>query len=145
MKQTDFRDVPDEMWEGMIPFLPRSSEKGVAVARPFRNVRSLLESSTNAVVDANGPCFLPALAQKVQSISSSNAGAKPVSWRRSFASFLLNVGKVGVDAQWQAMDGTLLQGRALKQRLRASDATDEQRAKWWQDSSPCGIRVFLWE
>lgn len=120
MKQTDFRDVPDELWERMSLFLPRSNEKGVAAASPFRNVQSLLESSTNAGVDANGPCFPPAVAQKALSTSTSNAGAKPVSWRRFFAYSLRNMGKSQRRCPMASYGRTLPQGRALKKTAAES-------------------------
>lgn len=97
--------------------LPRSNEKEVAAASRLRNARFWLESSTNAGQGANGPCFLRAMDQKALSTSTFSDGTKLVSWQRSFASFLLNMGKVGVDAQWQAMDGTLLQAPTRSQKI----------------------------
>lgn len=79
MKQTDFCDAPDALWERIEPLLSRSSEKEVAVASRFHSVRFLPESSINVELDANGPCFPPVTVQKALSMSSSNAGAKPVS------------------------------------------------------------------
>ena len=67
--------------------LLRSGERETAVAGRFLNVRSLPKSSINAGADANGPCFPPVMAQKALSMSTSNAGAKPVSWQRFFAYF----------------------------------------------------------
>ena len=74
-------------------FLPRSNEKEVAAVSRFHSARSLPGSSTNAGAVANGPCFPPAMAQKALSTNTSNAGTKLVSWRRSSAYFLRNMGK----------------------------------------------------
>ena len=65
--------------------LPRSNEKEVAAANRLRSARFWQESSINAGADANGPCFPPVMAQKALFMSTSNAGAKPVSWQRFFA------------------------------------------------------------
>ena len=73
--------------------LPRSNEKEAAAANRLRSARFWQESSTNAGQDANGPCFPPAMDQKALSTSTSSDGTKPASWRRFFASFLLNMGK----------------------------------------------------
>lgn len=62
-------------------------------ANRLRSARFWQESSTNAGQDANGPCFPPAMDQKALSTSTSSDGTKPASWRRFFASFLLNMGK----------------------------------------------------
>ena len=67
--------------------LLRSRERETAVASRFPSVRSLPESSINAGEDASGPCFPPVMAQKALSMSTSNAGVKPVSWQRFFAYF----------------------------------------------------------
>ena len=67
--------------------LPRSNEKEVAAANRLRSARFWQESSINAGADANGPCFPPVMAQKALSMSTSNAGAKPLSWQRFFAYF----------------------------------------------------------
>ena len=118
MKQTDFRDVPDELWERIDLFLPRSNEKEVAAASRFHSARFLPEFSTNAGADANGPCFPPVTVQKALSMSTSNAGAKPGVMAEIFRIFLAEYGeKVGVDAQWQAMDGTLLQAPTRSQKI----------------------------
>ena len=73
--------------------LPRSNEKEAAAANRLRSARFWQESSTNAGLDANGPCFPPAMDQKALSTSTSSDGTKLASWRRFFASFLLNMGK----------------------------------------------------
>lgn len=73
--------------------LPRSNEKEAAAANRLRSARFWQESSTNAGQDANGPCFPPAMDQKALSTSTSSDGTKLASWRRFFASFLLNMGK----------------------------------------------------
>lgn len=67
--------------------LLRSRERETAVASRFPSVRSLPESSINAGAEASGPCFLPVMAQNALSMSTSNAGAKPMSWQRFFAYF----------------------------------------------------------
>ena len=62
------------------------------------------------------------MAQKALSTNTSNAGTKPVSWRRLFRIFLAEYGeKVGVDAQWQAMDGTLLQAPTALSKKSATE------------------------
>ena len=79
MKQTDFRDVPDELWERIEPLLTPFKRKRSGAASPVLNVRFLPESSINAEADTNGPCFPSVTVQKALSMSTSNAGAKPVS------------------------------------------------------------------
>ena len=93
MKQTDFRDVPDELWERIEPLLAPFKRKRSGGRNRLRSARFWQESSTNAGQDANGPCFPPAMDQKALSTSTSSDGTKPASWRRFFASFLLNMGK----------------------------------------------------
>ena len=51
MKQTDFRDVPDALWERIEPLLAHSSGKEVPTASLFLNVRFWEESSINAGVE----------------------------------------------------------------------------------------------
>ena len=65
--------------------LLHSRKREAAVARRFPNVLSLPGSSIKVGADANGPCFPPVMAQKALFMSTSNAGAKPVSWQRFFA------------------------------------------------------------
>ena len=93
MKQTDFRDVPDELWERIEPLLAPVKRKRSGGSKPLAQ-RTVL--ATNAGQDANGPCFPPAMDQKALSTSTSNAGAKPVSWRRFFVYSLRNMGKKSV-------------------------------------------------
>ena len=48
MKQTDFRDVPDELWERIKPLLPSSNKKEEAAADSFHSEVFLSESATKA-------------------------------------------------------------------------------------------------
>ena len=93
MKQTDFRDVPDELWERIEPLLAPFKRKRSGGSKPLAQRTVLAGILTNAGQDANGPCFPPAMDQKALSTSTSSDGTKPASWRRFFASFLLNMGK----------------------------------------------------
>lgn len=97
--------------------LPRSNEKEAAAANRLRSARFWQESSTNAGQDANGPCFPPAMDQK---LCPRALPAMEQSWHHGgdFRILLAEYGeKVGVDAQWQAMDGTLLQAPTRSQKI----------------------------
>ena len=48
MKQADFRDVPDELWERIKPLLPSSNKKEEAAADSFHSEVFLSESATKA-------------------------------------------------------------------------------------------------
>lgn len=97
--------------------LPSSNEKEAAAANRLRSARFWQESSTNAGQDANGPCFPPAMDQKALSTSTSSDGTKLI-MAEIFRILLAEYGeKVGVDAQWQAMDGTLLQAPTRSQKI----------------------------
>lgn len=87
MKQTDFHDVPDELWERIESLLARSNEKEVVAASRFHSAQFSSGFSTNAEADANGPRILPAMGQKALSTSTFSDGTKPVSWRKFFAYF----------------------------------------------------------
>ena len=92
--------------------LPRSNEKEAAAANRLRSARFWQESSTNAGQDANGPCFPPAMDQNFQRWNKAGIMAE------IFRILLAEYGeKVGVDAQWQAMDGTLLQAPTRSQKI----------------------------
>lgn len=122
--------------------LLRSREREMAVADRFLNVRSLPESSINAGADANGPWSPPVMAQKALSMSTSNTGAKPVSWQRSFAYL-----SQSMERKWASMpNGKLWTEPCCKPRCSLEWSATEslgrnpnrQRVRWRQDPSPCG-------
>lgn len=57
MKQADFRDVPDELWERIKPLLPSSNKKEEAAADSFHSEVFLSEFATNAGTKAKRSCF----------------------------------------------------------------------------------------
>ena len=73
--------------------LPRSNEKEAAAANRLRSARFWQESSTNAGQDANGPCFPPAMDQKLCPRALPAMEQSRHHGGRFFASFLLNMGK----------------------------------------------------
>lgn len=117
-------------------FFPRSREKEVVAANRFHSVRFRPGVSTNSGLDANRLCCLLRLKSTVY--KHVQCWNKARLWQRFFISFAYGK-KVGVDAQWKAMEASCCPQRTLKnQRLRASAQPDRQRTKWWQDSSLCG-------
>ena len=98
--------------------LPRSNEKEAAAANRLRSARFWQESSTNAGQDANGPCFPPAYGSKSTVHEHFQRWNKAGIMAEIFRILLAEYGeKVGVDAQWQAMDGTLLQAPTRSQKI----------------------------
>ena len=91
MKQTDFRDVPDELWERIEPLLAPFKRKRSGGSKPLAQ-RTVL---AGILYKCRTGCQWAMLAmdQKALSTSTSSDGTKPASWRRFFASFLLNMGK----------------------------------------------------
>ena len=97
-------------------FLLRSNEKEVAAASRIHSARFLPEFSTNAGADANGHAsrllrFKSTVHEHFQ--RWSKAGVMTEIFRILLAEY---GEKVGVDAQWQAMDGTLLQAPTRSQK-----------------------------
>lgn len=56
MKQTDFRDVPDELWERIEPILAPFKRKRNGGSRVLPQRTVLAGILLNAETDANGPC-----------------------------------------------------------------------------------------
>ena len=83
MKQTDFRDIPDELWKRIESFLLRSNEKsdGSKLSSQRTVLAGILYKCRTGYV--NGPYFLRAMDQKALSTSTSSARTKPASWQRS--------------------------------------------------------------
>ena len=88
MKQTDFRDVPDELWERIESLLAPFKRKRSGGSKPLCAAQGF---------GRNPGCqwaMLPACyGSKALSTSTSSDGTTLASWRRFFASFLLNMGK----------------------------------------------------
>lgn len=132
MKQTDFRDVPDELWKRIEPLLAPFKRKRSGGSKSFHSARFLPGSSTNAGA---------AVAQKALSTNTSNAGTKPVSWRRSFAYFLRNMGKNRRRCPMASYGRFLAASagaRSKNQWLKASDATRRTEGEVAARSSPRG-------
>ena len=141
MRLTDFRDVLDELWERIEPLLAPFKRKRSGGSKPLSQRTILAEILYKCRSGANGPCFPPAMAQKVLSAITSNAGVKPVSWRKFFAYTLRNMGKsrrgcpmASYGRHLAASPDALLK----KSAAEGLGATQRTEAKWRQDPSPCG-------
>ncbi len=119
--------------------LPRSNEKEAAAANRLRSARFWQESSTNAGQDANGPCFPSAMDQKALSTSTSSDGTKLASWRRFFASFLLNMGKRSASTP----NGSLWTAPCCKPRRALKKSATEGLGRNPTDRGRSGGKIHL--
>lgn len=93
MKQTDFRDVPDELWERIEPLLAPFKRKRSGGSKPLAQ-RTVLAGILCKCRTGCQWTMLPACYGSKSTVhETSSDGTKLVSWRRFFASFLLNMGK----------------------------------------------------
>lgn len=150
MKQTDFRDVPDELWEHIEPLLAPFRRKRNGGSRPLPQRTVLAGILYKYRSGCKWAMFPPVMAQKALSMSTSNAGAKPVSWQRFFAYFSQRVWREGWRRCPMASYGRHLAASpdalSKNQRLRASDATRQTEGEVAARSiSMWMVRVFLWE
>ena len=110
MKQTDFRDVPDELWERIEPLLAPFKRKRSGGSKPLAQ-RTVLAGILYKCRTGCQWAMLPACYGSKSSVHEhfqrwNKAGIMAEIFRILLAEY---GEKVGVDAQWQAMDGTLLQ------------------------------------
>ena len=113
MKQTDFRDVPDELWERIESLLAPFKRKRSGGSKPLCAAQGF---------GRNPGCqwaMLPACYGSKSSVHEhfqrwNNAGVMAEIFRILLAEY---GEKGGVDAQWQAMDGTLLQAPTRSQKI----------------------------
>ncbi|MDY5394548.1 MAG: transposase, partial [Desulfovibrio sp.] len=80
MKQTDFRDVPDELGERIEPLLTPFTRKRSGGSKPLAQ-RTVLAGILYKCRTGCQWAMLPACYGKALSTNTSNAGTKPVSWR----------------------------------------------------------------
>ena len=93
MKQTDFRDVPDELWERIEPLLAPFKRKRSGGSKPLAQ-RTVLAGSLYKCRTGCQWAMLPACYGSKSTVHEHfQRWNKPASWRRFFASFLLNMGK----------------------------------------------------
>ena len=144
MKQTDFRDVPDELWERIEPLLAPFKRKRSGGSKPLAQ-RTVLAGILYKCRTGCQWAMLPACYGSKSSVHEhfqrwNKAGIMAEIFRILLAEY---GEKVGVDAQWQAASPDAL---SKNQRLRALDATRRTGAEaaaryisMWM------VRVFLWE
>ena len=101
MKQTDFRDVPDELWERIEPLLAPFKRKRSGGSKPLAQRTVLAGYGSKSSVHEHFQRW-------------NKAGIMAEIFRILLAEY---GEKVGVDAQWQAMDGTLLQAPTRSQKI----------------------------
>lgn len=118
MKQTDFRDVPDELWERIEPLLTPFKRKRSGGSKPLSQ-RTVLAGILYKCRSGCQWAMLPACYG-----SKSTVHEHFQRWNKAgimaeiFRILLAEYGeKVGVDAQWQAMDSTLLQAPTRSQKI----------------------------
>lgn len=117
MKQTDFRDIPDELWKRIESFLLRSNEK--SDGSKLSSQRTVLAGILYKCRTGCQWAMLPACYGSKSSVHEhfqrwNKAGIMAEIFRILLAEY---GEKVGVDAQWQAMDGTLLQAPTRSQKI----------------------------
>ena len=117
MKQTDFRDVPDELWERIEPLLAPFKRKRSGGSKPLSQ-RTILAGILYKCRSGCQWAMLPACYS-----SKSTVHEHFQRWNKAgvmaeiFRMFRGRWEKVGVDAHWQAMDGTLLQAPTRSQKI----------------------------
>ena len=117
MKQTVFRDVPDELWDRLEPLLAPFKRKRSGGSKPLAQ-RTVL---AGILYKCRTGCQWAMLPARYGSKSSVHEHFQR--WNKAgimaeiFRILLAEYGeKVGVDAQWQAMGGTLLQAPTRSQK-----------------------------
>ena len=142
MKQTDFRDVPDELWERIEPLLAPFKRKRSGGSKPLAQ-RTVLAGILYKCRTGCQWAMLPACYGSKSSVHEHfQRWNKAGIMAEIFRILLGEYGeKVGVYAQWQAVDGTLLQDPRRSQKISGRGPCtqlDVQGPKRRQDTSPCG-------
>ena len=116
-EKTDFRDVPDELWGRIEPLLAPFKRKRSGGSKPLSQ-RTILAGILYKCRSGCQWAMLPACYGSKSTVHEhfqrwSKAGVMTEIFRILLAEY---GEKVGVDAQWQAMDGTLLQAPTRSQK-----------------------------
>ena len=118
MKQTDLRDIPDELRERLYPLLAPFKQKRSSGSKPLAQ-RTVLAGILYKCRTGCQWARLPACYGSKSTVHGHfQRGNKSGGMAEIFRILLAEYGeKVGVDAQWQAMDGTLLQAPTRSQKI----------------------------
>ncbi len=118
MKHTDFRDAPDDLWERIKPLPAPFKRTRSGGSRPLPQ-RTILAGILYKCRSGCQWAMLPSCYG-----SKSTVHEHFQRWNRAgvmtelFRVLLAQYGeKVGIDAQWQAMDGSLLQATTRSQKI----------------------------
>ena len=122
------------------PFSSRSSEKGVAAASCFHSAQSSPGSFTNTAEDATGP-HIPCVWLKKYCVRALPALEQNGFHGGDASHTSHRVGeKVGIDAQWQAMDGTCGKPRRARKRSAAEGLGRDPTA----EGEVAEISISMW-
>ena len=118
MKQIDFRDVPDELWERVDPLLETFKRKRNGGSPPLPQctiLAGILYKCRSGCQWAILPAYYGAKSTVHEHFQRwSKAGVM----EKIFRILLAEYGeKVGIETRWQAMDGSLLQAPTRSQKI----------------------------
>lgn len=118
MKQIDFRDVPDELWERVEPLLETFKRKRSGGSPPLPQ-RTILAGILYKCRSGCQWAMLPACYGAKSTVHEhfqrwSKAGVMMEIFRILLAEYEK---QVGIDTEWQSMDGSLLQAPTRSQKI----------------------------
>ena len=142
MKQTDFRDVPDELWERIEPLLAPFKRKRSGGSKPLS--QRTIPAGILYKSQRGYQCYAQKSTVHEHFQRWSKAGVMVEIFRILLAVYGKNPAWMPNGKIWTTPCSSS-DALSKKQRLRASDATRRTKGEVAARSTMWRIRVFLWE